>query len=71
MSWAGKPSSQQKTAASLKSRRQPKPLPPPENPLGVPRAIMKQLAQENLTSDPVLWNRRLAELLSAYEKNGG
>jgi hypothetical protein len=38
---------------------------------GVPRAVQKQLAQENLTSDPVLWNRRLAELLSAYEKNGG
>jgi hypothetical protein len=46
-------------------------LPPPENPHGVPREVQKQLAQENLTSDPALWNRRLAELLSAYEKNGG
>jgi hypothetical protein len=46
-------------------------LPPPENPRGVPTAVQKQLAQENLTSDPVLWNRRLVELLSAYEKNGG
>jgi hypothetical protein len=53
------------------SLRRPRPLPPKENPLGVPRAVMKQLAHENLTSDPVLWNRRLAELLNAYEKNGG
>jgi hypothetical protein len=46
-------------------------LPPPVNPQGVPREVQKQLAQENLTSDPVVWNTRLQELLSAYGKNGG
>ena len=46
-------------------------LPQRDPPSGIPTSVMRQLAQENLTSDPVLWNRRLAELLNAYEKNGG
>jgi len=46
-------------------------LPPPENPHGVPGAVMKALALENLPSDPVKWNARLQELLAAYKSNGG
>jgi len=69
MSWAGKPSSQQKTAASFRSRRQPRPLPPSENPAGIPRAVMKQLAEERLPVDA--FNARLQELLAAYKLNGG
>jgi len=46
-------------------------LPPPENPHGVSGAVMKALALENLPSDPVKWNARLQELLTAYKSNGG
>ena len=46
-------------------------LPPQENPHGVPGAVMKALALENLPSDPVKWNARLQELLNAYKSNGG
>jgi hypothetical protein len=71
MAWAGKASSAQKTLLSHKSRRLPRPLPPPENPLGVPKAVMKALSQEQLSSDPVAFNARLQELLQAYKTNGG
>src|SRR5262245_6147655 len=64
MAWAGKPNSQQKTAASFRSRRQPRPLPPPENPLGVPRAVMKQLAAERLPAEAI--SGRLQELLAGF-----
>jgi hypothetical protein len=40
----------------------PRPLPPRENPLGVPRAVMKQLAAEQLPADKI--NARLQELLN-------
>jgi len=46
-------------------------MPPPENPHGVPGAVMRALALENLPSDPVKWNTRLQELLAAYKLNGG
>jgi hypothetical protein len=72
MSWAGKPSARQKTAASLRSRQLPsRPPPPTENPLGIPKAVMKVLSQEGLSSDPVAFNARLQELLRAYKLNGG
>src|SRR5262249_403368 len=72
MSWAGKASSAQKTAASLKSRTAPKPMPKPKswNPNGVPNEVMKQLSLEGLSSDPVAFNKRLQELL-AIKQNGG
>jgi hypothetical protein len=70
MAWAGKASSAQKTMLSIKSRRHARPLPPPENPLGVPKAVMKALSQEQLSSDPVAFNARLQELLAAYKSNG-
>ena len=46
-------------------------LPPPENPHGVPSSVMKALAAEGLPLDPVKWNARLQELLTAYKLNGG
>jgi len=67
MAWSGKPTSRDKRRASLASRRLMRPLPPRENPLGVPRAVMKELAAENLESDPVVWNARLQELLQEHK----
>jgi len=55
---------------SYKSRTAPKPLPPPENPLGIPSQVMKQLAAENI-SDPAAMNRRLQELLAAHKLSDG
>jgi len=46
-------------------------LPRYDDPYGVPREIQKQLALENLPSDPIKWNARLQELLNAYKVNGG
>jgi len=43
-------------------------LPQKENPLGVPRAVMKALAAEHLPADQL--NPRLQELLNEY-KHGG
>ena len=40
-------------------------------PRGVPRSVMKTLADENLSADPVAFNARLQQLLSDYHKNGG
>ena len=39
-------------------------LPPPENPHGVPRAVMKQLAAERLPAEAI--NGRLQELLAGF-----
>lgn len=71
MAWAGKPNAQQKTAASIRSRTKPRPLPPKENPNGIPSEVMRQLSQEQLSSDPAAFNRRLQQLLAAYKSNGG
>jgi hypothetical protein len=73
MAWAGKPSSRQKTAASLKSRTAPHPMPKlkSDNPTGVPTEVIKQLSREGLSSDPVAFNARLQELLNAHKTNGG
>ena len=48
-------------------------LPTPDlpDPRGVPKSVMRALAQENLSNDPVLFNKRLQELLAAYKLNGG
>ena len=73
MAWAGKPSAKQKTAASIRSRMTAKPLPKArfENPNGIPTAVMKQISQECLSSDPAAFNRRLQELLAAYKLSDG
>jgi hypothetical protein len=41
----------------------PRPLPPRENPLGVPRAIQKELSKQNLPPNVDAYNARLQELL--------
>ena len=49
-------------------------LPTPDIPVpnrSVPTSVMRALADENLSSDPVAFNARLQELLSAYKLNGG
>jgi hypothetical protein len=46
-------------------------LPPKENPHGIPTEVMKTLSQENLSSDPAAFNRRLQELLQAYKLSDG
>jgi hypothetical protein len=73
MAWAGKASSKQKTAASIRSRTLPKPMPKmkSDNPNGIPTAVMHQLASEGLSSDPAAFNRRLQELLAAYKLSDG
>ena len=73
MAWAGKPSAKQKTAASIKSRTAPHPMPKSsfDNPNGIPTEVIKQISREGLSSDPVAFNARLQELLAAYKLNGG
>ena len=48
-------------------------LPTPDlpDPRGIPKSVMKTLADENLSSDPVAFNTRLQQLLADYHKNGG
>ena len=71
MAWAGKPSSQQKTAASIRSRTKPRPLPPKENPAGIPSSVMRALQSDGISSDPAAFSRRLQELLADYKLNDG
>jgi hypothetical protein len=42
-----------------------------QNPHGIPTEIMKTLAQENLSSDPAAFNRRLQELLAGRSLKDG
>lgn len=58
------------TRAEQLQGRWSKPM-PLENPHGIPREIMKTLAEENLSSDPARYNARLQELLAARKQNGG
>src|SRR5262245_36566554 len=46
-------------------------LPRPDPPQGIPTEIMRTLAQENLSSDPAAFNRRLQELLAARKLSDG
>ena len=43
----------------------------PDNPRGVPRYIMRTLANERLSSDPAAFNLRLQQLLTLHELNKG
>jgi hypothetical protein len=46
-------------------------LPAKENPLGVPKAVMKALQWQTLSFDKREYEQRLQELLAAYKLNGG
>jgi hypothetical protein len=50
-----------------KWRRPPEPDCP--TPFSVPSTVMKTLQNENLSSDPALFNKRLQQLLNAYKLN--
>ena len=74
MAWGGKI----KTRMGVKERgyflrHTHRRLPTPDlpDPRGVPRSVMKTLAQENLSADPIAFNARLQQLLRDYHKNGG
>jgi hypothetical protein len=41
-----------------------------EDPNGIPRAVMKGLAWETLPLDKETYQRKLQELLQAYQQNG-
>jgi hypothetical protein len=49
----------------------PRPLPPKENPLGVPKVVMKALQQETLAGDQRPYSLRLQQLLTLHELNKG
>jgi hypothetical protein len=71
MAWGGKvgrmTEKQRKHFLRTANRR----LPPQENPRGIPTEVMKTLAQENLSSDPAAFNRRLQELLAGRNLKDG
>ena len=68
MAWGGKVSRMSAKVRSHFLRTSNRRLPAKENPLGVPRAVMKILQQEQLPADAI--NARLQQLLAAYH-NGG
>jgi hypothetical protein len=71
MAWGGKVSRMSERVRKHFLRSSNRRLPQPENPHGVPRAVMKTLSQEQLSDDPVAFNTRLQELLTAHKLNGG
>jgi hypothetical protein len=46
-------------------------LPPRENPLGIPRSVMKQIQDERLSDDPAALNRLLQKLMVPYRLSDG
>ena len=71
MAWGGKVGRMSEKVRRQFLRHSNRRLPPRENPLGVPRSIMKVLSQERLSSDPQAFNLRLQQLLSLHELNKG
>src|SRR5262249_6551800 len=71
MAWGGKHSRMTEKQRKHFFRTSNRSLPRPEPPQGIPTEIMRTLAQENLSSDPAAFNRRLQELLTAYKLSDG
>ena len=74
MAWGGKIKTRmgvKERAWFLRNSNRRLPTPDLPDPRGVPRSVMKTLAYENLSADPVAFNARLQELLAAYQLNGG
>jgi hypothetical protein len=68
VAWGGKP----QTRMSPKQRdnffkHTHRSLPPVDNPYGIPKAVLEQLASEKLP-DKESYSRRLNELLAAYKR---
>jgi len=58
-----------KDASQHLERTAKKPLPPKDDPHGVPRAIMKALAQSGLSNDPQAYKLKLQQLLKEAEND--
>jgi len=69
MAWGGKVSRMSEKVRKHFLRNTHRSLPQPDNPHGVPSTVMKTLQTEGLSRDPVLFNKRLQELLNAYRTN--
>lgn len=67
MAWGGNHSRMTDKQRRHFLRNSHRSLPKPEDPRGVPKAVMKTLAMENLSSDPVAFNKRLQELLAEHK----
>jgi hypothetical protein len=60
------------TAVKLRNHAmRSRPLPPRENPMGVPKAVMRALQQETLAGDLRPYSVRLQQLLTLHELNKG
>jgi len=70
MAWGGKVGRMSAKVRNHFLRHTHRRLPLRENPLGIPRSIMRRLSEEQLSSDPIAFNARLQELLAAH-KHGG
>lgn len=57
----------QKTRASIVNRKQLRSLPRRDDPRGIPRAVMKDLAQLGLSNDRETYNVKLQQLLKEAE----
>jgi hypothetical protein len=64
MAWGGKVGRMSEKVRKHFLRTSNRALPPRENPLGVPRAVMKALMAEQLPSDVDVFNAKLQELLN-------
>jgi hypothetical protein len=64
MAWGGKVGRMSVKVRNHFLRTSTRALPPRENPLGVPRAVMKALMAEQLPSDVDVFNAKLQELLN-------
>jgi len=58
------------TVASIRGRRKLHPLPLPDSPEGVPRAVMRELAQSGLSNDAQAFNLKLQQLLVLHQTKG-
>jgi hypothetical protein len=73
MAWGGKFTrmTMKQRAHFLKTSNRSLPKSDLPDPRGIPKSVMRTLASENLSSDPVAFNARLQQLLAAYKLNGG
>ena len=71
MAWGGKVGRMSEKVRRHFLRTSNRRLPPRENPLGVPRAVMKALARERLPSDVAVFDLRLQQLLTLHQLNKG
>jgi hypothetical protein len=71
MAWGGKVGRMSVKVRNHFLRTSNRALPPRENPLGVPRWVMKALQRETLAGDQRAYNLRLQQLLALHELNKG